>query len=93
MLPVLPLGVTMHIHMFVPSMNKDEWPASVPVCLIFNMESVVDLICKTREATVPKTAVKLFHNQKPWITGIIRDAINTQTVAYNLGLQSGNMDN
>ncbi len=28
-------------------------------------ESVVDLICKTAEATVPKITIKSFHNQKP----------------------------
>ncbi len=51
------------------------------------------VVCKTTEATVPKTTVKSFHNQKPWITRTIWDAINTRTAAYNLGLQSGNMDN
>ncbi len=45
-------------------------------------ESVVGLICKTTEATVPKTTVKSFHNQKAWITRTIRDAINTRTGAY-----------
>ena len=40
-------------------------------------ESVVDLIYQTTQATVPKTTVKSFHNQKPWIIRTIRDAINT----------------
>ncbi len=50
--------------------------------------SLVYLICKSTEATLPKTAVKSFHNQKPWITRII----NTRTAAYNFGLQSENID-
>ncbi len=44
-------------------------------------EAVMDLINKTTEATVPKTTVKSFHNQKPWITRTIWDAINTQTAS------------
>lgn len=43
-------------------------------------ESVVDLICETTEANVPKTTVKLLYNQKPWITRTICDAINTHTL-------------
>ncbi len=53
----------------------------------------MDFIYKTIEATVPITAVTSFHSQKPWITRTILDAINTCTAAYNLGLQSRNMDN
>ncbi len=45
-------------------------------------ESVVDLICKTTEATVPKTTAKLFHKEKPWIARTIWDAINTCTAGY-----------
>ena len=56
-------------------------------------ESVVDLLCETTEETVSKTTVKSLHNQKPWITRTIRDAINTLTTAHNLGLQPENMDN
>ncbi len=44
-------------------------------------------------ATVPRITVKSFHNQKPWITRNIRDAINTHIASYNRGLQSGNMAN
>lgn len=41
MLPVLPLDVTNHIHMFVPSMNKDEQPRIMLYawCLTWNSTS------------------------------------------------------
>lgn len=55
-------------------------------------ESVVDLICESTNADVPKTTDNLFHNQKPLITKTISNAI-TCTAAYNSGLMSGNMDN
>lgn len=42
-------------------------------------ESVVDLICKTTAATLPKTPVKSFHNQTPRITRTILDSINAHT--------------
>lgn len=56
-------------------------------------EPVVDLISETTEATIPKTTVKSLHNQKSWNQWTIRDAINTLTAGYNLGLQSVHMDN
>lgn len=44
-------------------------------------ECVVDLICETTEATMPKTKVKSVHNQKPWITTTFKDAINTHATS------------
>lgn len=55
-------------------------------------ESVLDLIGKTTEETVPKVTVKTFPNQKPWINKTIRDALNMRTATYNSGLETGNMD-
>lgn len=43
---------------------------------------------QTAEATSPQS----FHKQKPWITRTIQDAINTGPAAYNVRVQSGNMD-
>lgn len=38
-------------------------------------EPVVEFICKIKEATVLKTTVKSFHNQKPGITRTIQASL------------------
>lgn len=37
-----------------------------------------------REATVPKTTVKSFHNQKPWFTRTICDDVNSHTCSLQI---------
>ncbi|KAK1802734.1 hypothetical protein P4O66_021276, partial [Electrophorus voltai] len=55
-------------------------------------EAVVGFIGKLVEDTIPRTTIKTFPNQKPWVDRTIREALNSRTTAYNAGIISGNMD-
>ncbi|KAK1783932.1 hypothetical protein P4O66_023099, partial [Electrophorus voltai] len=55
-------------------------------------EAVVGFIGKLVDHTIPRTTIKKFPNQKPWVDKTIREALNSRTAAYNVGIFSGNMD-
>ncbi|KAK1798031.1 hypothetical protein P4O66_000528 [Electrophorus voltai] len=55
-------------------------------------EAVVGFIGKLVDNTIPRTTIKKFPNQKPWVDKTIREALNSHTAAYNVGIISGNMD-
>ncbi|KAK1784466.1 hypothetical protein P4O66_000871 [Electrophorus voltai] len=41
---------------------------------------------------IPRTNIKRFPNQKPWVDKTICEALNSRTAAYSVGIISGNMD-
>ncbi|KAK1792437.1 hypothetical protein P4O66_012386 [Electrophorus voltai] len=55
-------------------------------------EAVVGFIGKLEDDTIPRATIKTFPNQKPWVDKTIREALNSRTAAYNVGIISGNMD-
>ncbi|KAK1788618.1 hypothetical protein P4O66_002690 [Electrophorus voltai] len=55
-------------------------------------EAVVGFIGKLVDNTIPRTTIKIFPNQKPWVDKTIREALKSSTAAYNVGIISGNMD-
>ncbi|KAK1786195.1 hypothetical protein P4O66_017906, partial [Electrophorus voltai] len=55
-------------------------------------EAVVGFIGKLVDDTIPRITIKKFPNQKPWVDRTIREALNSRTAAYNVGIISGNMD-
>ncbi|KAK1796914.1 hypothetical protein P4O66_000994 [Electrophorus voltai] len=55
-------------------------------------EAVVGFIGKLVDDTIPRTTIKKFPNQKPWVDKTICEALNSRTAAYNAGIISGNMD-
>ncbi|KAK1790152.1 hypothetical protein P4O66_014078 [Electrophorus voltai] len=55
-------------------------------------EAVVGCIGKLVDDTIPRTTIKKFPNQEPWVAKTIREALNSHTAAYNPGIISGNMD-
>ncbi|KAK1803718.1 hypothetical protein P4O66_021122 [Electrophorus voltai] len=56
------------------------------------MEAVVGFIGKLVDDMIPRTTIKKFPNQKPWVDRTIREALNSCTAAYTTGIISGNMD-
>ncbi|KAK1792067.1 hypothetical protein P4O66_001845 [Electrophorus voltai] len=55
--------------------------------------AVVGFIGKLVDNTIPRTTIKKFPNQKPWVDKTIREALNSRiTIAYNAGIISGNTD-
>ncbi|XP_060799566.1 E3 ubiquitin/ISG15 ligase TRIM25-like [Neoarius graeffei] len=55
-------------------------------------EAVVGFIGKLAEDCAPKSIVRTFPNQKPWVDNTIRDTLRSRTAAYNTGLLTGNME-
>lgn len=55
-------------------------------------EVVVGFIGKLVGATVRKTTIKMFPNQKPLMHEIIHHALKSHTTAYDAGLTARNMD-
>ncbi|KAK1786183.1 hypothetical protein P4O66_017898 [Electrophorus voltai] len=55
-------------------------------------EAVEGFIGKLMYDTIPRTTIKKFPNQKPWVDKTIRETLNSRTTAYNAGIISGNMD-
>ncbi|KAK1792853.1 hypothetical protein P4O66_012763 [Electrophorus voltai] len=55
-------------------------------------EAVVGFIGKLVDDTIPRTTIKKFPNQKPWVDRTIRAALNSRTAAHNAGIISRNMD-
>ncbi|KAK1802035.1 hypothetical protein P4O66_004367 [Electrophorus voltai] len=55
-------------------------------------EAVVGFIGKLVDNTIPRTTIKKFPNQKPWLDKTICEALNSCTAAYNMGIINGNMD-
>ncbi|KAK1805683.1 hypothetical protein P4O66_019240, partial [Electrophorus voltai] len=55
-------------------------------------EAVVGFIGKLVDDTIPRTTIKKFPNQKPWVDKTIHEALSSCTAAYNAGIISGNMD-
>lgn len=55
-------------------------------------EVVVGFIGKLVEDCAPKSKVRTFPNQKPWVDNTVRHALRSRTTAYNVGLLTGNME-
>jgi len=53
---------------------------------------VTRFIATLADTIVPTVKVRSFVNQKPWVDGSIRHALNTCTAAYNSSLVSRHMD-
>jgi len=53
---------------------------------------MMSFIAMLQDTIVSTVKVGSFPNQKPWLDGSIRAALNAPTAAYNSGLLSGNMD-
>ncbi|KAK1784239.1 hypothetical protein P4O66_003728, partial [Electrophorus voltai] len=56
------------------------------------MGAVVVFIGKLVDDTIPRTTIKKFPNQNPWVDRTIREALNSRTAAYTAGIMSRNMD-
>ncbi|KAK1791502.1 hypothetical protein P4O66_013502 [Electrophorus voltai] len=56
------------------------------------IEAVVGFIVKLVDDTIARATIKKFPNQKSWMDKTIREALNSLTAAYNVGIISGNMD-
>ncbi|KAK1795622.1 hypothetical protein P4O66_001119 [Electrophorus voltai] len=55
-------------------------------------EAVIGFIGKLVDDTIPRTTIKKFPNQKPWVDKTICEALNSRTAAYNAGIISGNLN-
>lgn len=56
------------------------------------METVVRFIRKLADDAVHKTIITMFSIQKLWVDKTICDALRSHTAAYNIGLNTENMD-
>jgi len=52
---------------------------------------VTSFIATLVDTIIPTVKVRAFSNQKPWVEGSIRTALNARTAAYNASLVSGNI--
>jgi len=72
-------------------LNLETFPSSSSDVSEF-MNVVTSFIATLADTIVPMVKVISFPNQKPWVDGFIRDALNDRTAAYNSGVVSGHMD-